>query len=107
MTPEQFAYWLQGFAELNGPTVPTFNQWKSIQEHLATVFEKKTPPVSQIFGPATVAPEVAKDLSELAKKYVRPAPEKTLADLIAEAKQLGNNETTGSPFPPKQPTVIC
>lgn len=45
MTPEQFAYWLQGFAELSGVAVPTTEQWKSIREHLATVFEKVTPPV--------------------------------------------------------------
>jgi hypothetical protein len=32
MTPEQFAYWLQGFAELQG-AVPTQEQWDSIREH--------------------------------------------------------------------------
>lgn len=42
MTPEQFAYWLQGFSELNTGT-PTGAQWKSIREHLSTVFLKKTP----------------------------------------------------------------
>lgn len=46
MTSEQFAYWLNGFAELN-PTMeqPTTEQWKSITEHLKTVFVKVTPPV--------------------------------------------------------------
>lgn len=44
MTPEQFAYWLQGFVELNGD-MPTAEQWASIKEHLATVFVKVTPPV--------------------------------------------------------------
>lgn len=45
MTAEQFAYWLQGFAELN-PTMsqPTPEQWKSINDHLKTVFVKVTPP---------------------------------------------------------------
>lgn len=44
MTSEQFAYWLQGYSELNdGP--PTKAQWKSIREHLALVFHKVTPPV--------------------------------------------------------------
>lgn len=42
MTPEQFAYWLQGFAELQSLT-PTQDQWRSIREHLATVFNKVTP----------------------------------------------------------------
>jgi hypothetical protein len=45
MTPEQFCYWLQGFAELSGDNPPTPEQWKSIREHIATVFKKVTPPV--------------------------------------------------------------
>lgn len=44
MTPEQFAYWLQGFVELGGER-PTEAQWDSIKEHLQTVFNKVTPPV--------------------------------------------------------------
>ncbi len=44
MTAEQFSYWLQGFVELGGD-MPTEAQWKSIREHLATVFQKVTPPV--------------------------------------------------------------
>lgn len=43
MTPEQFAYWLQGFAELNPNTPPNTTQWKQIQDHLNTVFKKETP----------------------------------------------------------------
>jgi len=42
MTPEQFCYWLQGRAELV-PNPPTEAEWKSIKEHLATVFTKVTP----------------------------------------------------------------
>ena len=42
MTAEQFAYWLQGFAEMNGG-VPTEAQWQSVKEHLALVFQKVTP----------------------------------------------------------------
>jgi hypothetical protein len=42
VTAEQFAYWLQGFAELNAEP-PTPEQWKSINEHLQTVFVKVTP----------------------------------------------------------------
>lgn len=43
MTPEQFAYWLQGFAELNPNTPPDATQWKQIQDHLKLVFTKVTP----------------------------------------------------------------
>ena len=45
MTPKEFAYWLQGFVELEQGKPPTAAQWTSIKEHLATVFTKVTPPV--------------------------------------------------------------
>jgi hypothetical protein len=48
MTEQQFTYWLQGFAELSGDTPPTKAQWKSIREHLATVFVKVTPKIGGI-----------------------------------------------------------
>lgn len=47
MTSEQFSYWLRGFTELNGGTQPTAEQWKSINEHLQSVFVKTTPAVLQ------------------------------------------------------------
>lgn len=45
MTPEQFCYWLQGFAEITAATnqAPTAEQWKVINDHLQTVFKKVTP----------------------------------------------------------------
>ncbi len=49
MTSEQFAYWLQGFVELNG-SEPTTEQWQSIKDHLKTVFVKVTPEARPI-GP--------------------------------------------------------
>lgn len=45
MTAEQFAYWLQGYAELTGDQPPSAEQWASIREHLQLVFKKVTPPV--------------------------------------------------------------
>lgn len=39
----QFAYWLQGFSEINGGVAPTQEQWKIIQDHLNLVFMKVTP----------------------------------------------------------------
>lgn len=69
MTPESFAYWLQGFAELN-PSLeqPTPEQWKSITEHLKTVFVKVTPEFqvkpginfSPAFKPADLADVIGK-----------------------------------------------
>lgn len=49
MTAEQFAYWLQGFFEMSGPDVAlTPAQAKMIREHLATVFQKVTPPLAPL-----------------------------------------------------------
>lgn len=42
MNAEQFVYWLNGYAELT-EEAPTQEQWKSIKEHLQTVFVKVTP----------------------------------------------------------------
>lgn len=41
MTPENFAYWLQGFVELSGST-PTEEQWEVIKQHLQLIFVKVT-----------------------------------------------------------------
>lgn len=50
MDAQQFAYWLQGFAELNAEP-PSPEQWQSIREHLATVFTKVTPPLNPVNRP--------------------------------------------------------
>lgn len=42
MTPEQFCYWLQGFAEIH-QVQPTGQEWVIIMDHLAKVFDKQTP----------------------------------------------------------------
>lgn len=45
MTPEQFCYWLQGFAEITdtdlGGVQP--REWQIIRDHLNLVFKKETP----------------------------------------------------------------
>lgn len=62
MTPEQFCYWLQGFSELQSPsiTAPTVEQWQMIREHLATVFNKVTPPM--LTQPSTNWPAIPVDM---------------------------------------------
>ena len=42
MTPKDFCYWLQGYAELGAPP-PTAEQWEVIKDHLQLVFTKVTP----------------------------------------------------------------
>lgn len=43
MTPESFAYWLQGFFELSGTDKLTEKQVQIVKDHLALVFTKVTP----------------------------------------------------------------
>ncbi len=40
MTPEQFVYWLQGFAEIE-QSAPTKKQWELV-EQLNLLFDRKT-----------------------------------------------------------------
>jgi hypothetical protein len=68
MTPEQFAYWLQGFAELQA-TAPTQDQWQSIREHLGTVFNKVTPPTKPpVITPSDPLGEIMKRRHEEARR---------------------------------------
>lgn len=67
MTPEQFAYWLQGFAELN-PQAPNAEQWQSIRDHLQLVFKKVTP--ERVTGPAIASPALPPaDISEAIRRF--------------------------------------
>ena len=43
MTPEQFAYWLKGFYELNEPETINEKQTQIIKDHLDLLFGKVTP----------------------------------------------------------------
>lgn len=43
MTPENFCYWLQGFAEIQNPIEITKEQVQVIKDHLKLVFTKVTP----------------------------------------------------------------
>lgn len=43
MSPEQFAYWLNGFVELNPNAMLTLTQWQIVKDHLALVHQKVTP----------------------------------------------------------------
>lgn len=51
MTPENFAYWLQGFIELNPNSIPSLDQWNLIKEHLSLVFNKKTNFLGYTYSP--------------------------------------------------------
>lgn len=68
MTPEQFAYWLQGFVEPNDGKMPTKAQWKTIREHLATVFVKVTPPVEPLPKRLKLSPDSTKQVEDFLRQ---------------------------------------
>lgn len=43
MTQEQFVYWLQGYMEIANPLMLNMRETRIIKDHLALVFDKKTP----------------------------------------------------------------
>lgn len=73
MNEHDFCLWLQGFAELS-PSLgqPSPEQWKSITEHLKTVFVKVTPEVQikpsinfpPAFKPADIADVIGRACRE-------------------------------------------
>lgn len=61
MTPEAFAYWLQGFLEVGNPESISRTQIQIIQDHLDLVFNKVTPdrkepedPFNHLHDPAPI-----------------------------------------------------
>jgi len=91
MTPEQFCYWLQGFAELSGDNPPTPEQWKSIREHVATVFRKVTPPV-------LLPPAPERSAQDIFDKYIKNKPADAWPPRQYESPYTLNGPT---------PTSIC
>jgi hypothetical protein len=81
MTPEQFAYWFQGFAELS-PTPPTQEQWDSIREHLALVFKKVTSPVKEVQNPLTPKPETESEMLQRLMRQYQEAKQKRGIDWL-------------------------
>lgn len=54
MTTDQFAFWLQGFIEIENPTKLDEKQTQIIKDHLKLVFDKKTPDRHNDFNPEHV-----------------------------------------------------
>lgn len=77
MTPEQFAYWLAGFVELTRGRSPDPAQWKSICEHLNTLFNKVTPVVGERDEPKQAedpAQKLTRELQEGAQPPITTSP---------------------------------
>lgn len=99
MEAQQFAYWLQGFAELNEQP-PTVEQWKSIREHLALVFKKVTPAVGSPAIPDLHDSPAIKELLERARRAAPGGP------ILWPAQPYILRDSTGSPKHPPG-TIIC
>ena len=56
MTPENFAYWLQGYLELSGTKDFTPAQVQIVKDHLALVLNKKTPERSYLQNSIYIQP---------------------------------------------------
>jgi hypothetical protein len=110
MTPEHFALWLQGFAELTA-TPPTQEQWTSIRQHLMSVFHKVTPE----YEPAQTACDVASEDDEAAPEqtekaeedkdvYIKKEDPEDYADMLRrimkDAEEQDKRRTVPLGFPP-------
>lgn len=70
MNPEQFCYWLQGYAEMGSPA-PNEEQWQIIKDHLQPAFKKVTP--ERVTGPNIASPALPPHLWPF-DGLVRPRP---------------------------------
>ena len=99
MTPEQFAYWLQGFVEIRG-SVPSAGEWEVIKDHLATVFTKVTPDRITSPGPGITAPVYPPNwISPNTWPYTKP-------DLICSASVNVEGASSFSPIPQGDPKLL-
>lgn len=97
MTPEQFAYWLQGFVEIHG-SAPTTHEWTIIKDHLATVFKKITPDRQPYpLGPGIVAPTYPTWPNPLTPFTTTPTY--TKPDLICSTSVSVEGASNFSPIP--------
>jgi len=56
LSPDNFAFWLQGFFELSGATTLNEQQVQVVKEHLALVMTKTTPSTVQPYIPVPIYP---------------------------------------------------
>jgi len=71
MTPEQFIYWMQGFAELTETKTISEKQWTVIKDHLALVFDKQTPDRVAL-RPEDLTPEELREFQKPLNPFLYP-----------------------------------
>jgi hypothetical protein len=74
MNERDFAYWLNGFVEMNGGAMPTAAQWKAIQDHLALVFKKVTPPVVEVKSGESDLQRIMREFHERPRQVDQASP---------------------------------
>ena len=115
MTPENFAYWLQGYFELIDDGLPLTNtQVEIIKDHLALVFTKVTPDRTNNVED-DIKDEGKIDLEfplDEWKKLIKELEEKNKNPWINPIPQWPQNPTypfydTNKPSWPTYPEIIC
>lgn len=120
MTPEQFCYWLQGALELGTADSLDAGQVDMIREHLALVFDKRTPECTELkmdMRPPVIL-DAQRSVDELVRKGLMqrgvptraPRPGETptskpdimpIPTTIAPTVPRWPDETTHDPLAPK------
>lgn len=74
-TAQDFAYWLQGFVELQDSDSISDKQWLMIKDHLKLVFNKKTPDryESKVGGPDSAPFDYDRIYDLIGKEVTWPA----------------------------------
>ena len=120
MTPENFAYWLQGFFELTDDGLPLTNtQVEIIKDHLTLVFTKVTPIRIEGKKFEEVIEELGIDLEEEMEKMEKdisipdvPTPtgpltdeiDKSLEEIVKEWNEKNKKDNTWINPIPQYPT---
>lgn len=100
MTPIEFCYWLQGWAELEDGKTPKMEQWKLIIAHLQLVFDKQTPSMEPLLEEDKNAQgyfyEVdLPSVEDLLPADDKPADDENLREKLQEAiDQINHREST-------------
>jgi hypothetical protein len=101
MTPEQFAYWLRGYFEINGEEAISKRQAEIISKHLTLVFEEKAKDLPSV-SEADLIEERKAEIACAPKPVTETSPVDDLIKLFREAK----NNWVYKPDPNKPPTTI-
>ena len=102
MTTEQFAFWAQGFFEISDAKTLDEKQVQIFKDHLALVFEKKTPDYQHSFGPTYGGIRLLDSKGELRNTSLHDLPYKIWNKEKGWVEYSGMLHATGIPPPFKK-----